>query len=306
MRFLLSTIGSRGEVQPVTALAVRLQELGNEVEVVAPPDFEELVAGNGLVFTPVGPILCTATAIRPTPDELRRPAEETVREQFWVVTNAAGRADVLVAGGALQHATRSVAESVGAHYVHASFCANTLPSPHHAPPAMLGSVPMSGTPEENLALWDRQRHYFTSSRDALNDERGKLGLAPIGDVRDHIFGDGPWLSADPVLGPWPGPGDFVQTGAWLLDDERPLSPDLESFLEDGEPPVYFGLGSVRGAADAAIDAVKAARELGKRVVLQRGWAGGRGHHAGAHGRCEGCGGTVDGVVNRLMRAVAAW
>jgi vancomycin aglycone glucosyltransferase len=272
MRFLLSTIGSRGEAQPVTALAVRLRELGNDVKVVAPPDFEELVTGNGIDFTPVGPNLRDATAIKTTPDELRRLAEESVREQFRVVAQAAGQADVLVAGGALQHATRSVAESIGAHYVYASFCANTLPSPHHAPPAMLGRVPVNGTPEENLAQWDQQRHYFAFSRDTLNAERAELGLDPIDDVRDHIFGDAPWLAADPVLGPWPGPGDLVQTGAWLTDDQRPLSPELEAFLDDGEPPVYFGLGSMRGAQDAARAAVEAARELGKRVVLQRGWA----------------------------------
>ncbi|GGN23383.1 glycosyl transferase [Lentzea pudingi] len=272
MRVLLSTIGSRGEAQPITALAVRLRALGNDVEVVAPPDFEELVTGNGVTFTPVGPNLRAATAVGTTPDDLRRLVEESVREQFRVVTKAAGRADVLVAGGALQHATRSVAESIGAHYVYASFCANTLPSPHHAPPALLGRVPVNGTVEENLAQWDQHRHYFTSARDTLNAERAKLGLGPIDDVRDHIFGDAPWLAADPVLGPWPGPGDLVQTGAWLIDDERPLSTDLRAFLDDGEPPVYFGLGSMRGAPDTADEAVAAARELGKRVVLQRGWA----------------------------------
>ncbi|WP_394616605.1 glycosyltransferase [Lentzea sp. JNUCC 0626] len=272
MRFLLSTIGSRGEAQPVTALAVRLRELGNDVHVVAPPDFEELITGNGLTFTPVGPNLRTATAVKSTPDELRRLAQESVREQFRVVTNAARQADVLVAGGALQHATRSVAESIKARYVYASFCSNTLPSPHHAPPAMLGRVPVNGTPEENLAQWEQHRQYFVSSRDTLNEERAKLGLSPIDDVRDHIFGDAPWLAADPVLGPWPGPGELTQTGAWLIDDQRPLTPELEAFLDDGEPPIYFGLGSMRGSRDTAREAVEAARHLGKRVVLQRGWA----------------------------------
>lgn len=270
MRFLLSTIGSRGEAQPLTALAVRLKELGNDVEVVTPPDFEGLVTSHGIGFTPVGPTLRATTAVKLTVGELRRLAEESVREQFRVVAGAAGGADVLVAGGALQHATRSVAESIGARYVYASFCANTMPSPHHAPPAMLGNVPVEGTAEENLAQWERQRQYFTSSREALNDERGKLELAPIEDVRDHIFGDAPWLAADPVLGPWPGPGELVQTGAWLLDDRRPLSPELEAFLDEGEPPVYFGLGSMRGRLDGAVEA---ARRLGERVVLQRGWAG---------------------------------
>ncbi|NGY65511.1 glycosyltransferase family 1 protein [Lentzea sp. NEAU-D13] len=272
MRFLVSTIGSRGEAQPVTALAVRLRALGNDVKVVAPPDFEDLVTGNGLDFTPVGPHLRTVTAVKLKPEDLGRLAEESVREQFRVVGQAARGADVLVAGGALQHATRSIAESINAHYVYASFCANTLPSPHHAPPAMLGRVPVNGTPEENLAQWDQQRHLFGSSRAAINAERAKLGLGPIDDVRDHIFGDAPWLAADPVLGPWPGPGDLVQTGAWLTDDQRPLAPELEAFLAAGEPPIYFGLGSMRGAQDAVDHAVEAARALGKRVVLQRGWA----------------------------------
>lgn len=272
MRFLVSTIGSRGEAQPVTALAVQLKALGNDVKVVAPPDFEDLVTGNGLDYTPVGPHLRTATAVGLKPEDLGRLVEESVREQFRVVGQAARGADVLVAGGALQHATRSVAESIDAHYVYASFCANTLPSPHHAPPAMLGRVPVNGTAEENLAQWDQQRHLFGSSRNAINAERAELGLDPIDDVRGHIFGEDPWLAADPVLGPWPGPGDLVQTGAWLTDDQRPLVPELEAFLADGAPPVYFGLGSMRGAQDAVDQAVEAARALGKRVVLQRGWA----------------------------------
>ncbi len=142
-------------------------------------------------------------AVKLKPEHLGRLAAESVKEQFLVITQAAEGADVLVAGGALQHATRSVAESINAHYVYASFCANTLPSPHHTPPAMLGRVPVNGTPEENLAQWEQQRHLFVSSRETLNAERAKLGLDPIGDVRDHIFGDAPWLAADPVLGPWP-------------------------------------------------------------------------------------------------------
>lgn len=73
MRFLLSTTGSRGEAQTVIAPAVRLKAMGNDVEVVAPPDFEELVTGNGIGFTPVGPTRCSArgrapaTSSRPAP-----------------------------------------------------------------------------------------------------------------------------------------------------------------------------------------------------------------------------------------------
>ncbi|HEX7304918.1 glycosyltransferase [Lentzea sp.] len=243
-------------------------------------------------------MLRTVTPVRP--EDLPRLAEESVRQQFRVVGKAAEGADVLVAGGALQHATRSVAESLGAYYVYASFCANTLPSPHHAPPAMLGRVPVNGTPEENLAQWERHRQYFTSSRSTLNAERAGLGLGEVGDVRDHIFGDSPWLAADPVLGPWPGLGDLVQTGAWLLDDRRSLAAELEEFLDRGDPPVYFGLGSVRGAQRTAEDAVESARAVGKRVVLHRGWADLR--LSGDAGDC-----IAIGEVNQqaLFRRVAA-
>ena len=40
MRVLLSTYGSRGDVEPVAGLAVRLRELGAQVRVCAPPDEE--------------------------------------------------------------------------------------------------------------------------------------------------------------------------------------------------------------------------------------------------------------------------
>ena len=43
MRVLLSTIGSRGDVQPLVALAVQLKELGQEARVCAPPDFRDWI-----------------------------------------------------------------------------------------------------------------------------------------------------------------------------------------------------------------------------------------------------------------------
>jgi vancomycin aglycone glucosyltransferase len=44
MRVLLSTYDSRGGVEPLAALAVRLRELGAEVRVCAPPDCAERLA----------------------------------------------------------------------------------------------------------------------------------------------------------------------------------------------------------------------------------------------------------------------
>ena len=41
MRILLSTIGSRGDVQPLVALGLQLKALGQEVHLCAPPDFSD-------------------------------------------------------------------------------------------------------------------------------------------------------------------------------------------------------------------------------------------------------------------------
>ena len=54
MRFLLSTFGSRGDVQPVLALAVALRALGADARVCVPPDeeFARLFAAAGVPLLP--------------------------------------------------------------------------------------------------------------------------------------------------------------------------------------------------------------------------------------------------------------
>ena len=285
MRVLLSTIGSRGEVQPLLGLATRIRELGHTVLVCAPPDFRALVTGGGFAFVPIGPeVRSTATAApaASTPEARRRMIEGTVAAQFAVVPEAARGCAVVVGCGALQVAARSAAELAGAAYVHAHLCPVTLPSPHHAPPLDTGSA------GDNTARWaaDAQR-WNASWGPALDAQRAAVGLDPVPDVRDHVFTDRPVLAADPVLGPWPGDTDMatdmatdtavntavVQTGAWILPDERPLPPDLEAFLAAGEPPVYVGLGSMRAPGPGVVEVLVAAvRAVGRRAVVSRGWA----------------------------------
>ena len=110
---------------------------------------------------------------------------------------------------------------------------------------------------------------------AINRNRASAGLPPVTDVQSHIFTGRPWLAADPTLGPWTETADLdvVQTGAWILPDQRPLPKDLEAFLDAGEPPVYFGFGSMRAPQDLSQSMITAARALGRRAIVSRGWAG---------------------------------
>ena len=57
MRILLSTIGSRGDVQPLVALATQLKALGQDTHLCVPPDFREWIEGLGFSVTPIGPEL---------------------------------------------------------------------------------------------------------------------------------------------------------------------------------------------------------------------------------------------------------
>jgi len=208
MRVLLSTIGSRGDVQPVVALAVQLRERGQEARVCAPPDFREWVEGFGIPFVPIGPeVRGTAKAspaavpARPTPEQMRRIAAATVATQFEVIPAAAEGCDAVVGGGALQIALRTVAEQRGVPYVYASYCPVSLPSAHHAPPGWQGDAPRSGA-EENDERWaEDARRWNDSWGVALNAHRTATGLPPVADVRGHVFTDTPWLAADPTLAP---------------------------------------------------------------------------------------------------------
>lgn len=282
MRVLLSTYGSRGDVEPLVGLAVRLRELGAEVRVCAPPDedFAERLAGAGVSVVGVGTSARALTTAAPPPSKTNLPqrAAELIASQCQVMPAAAEGCDALVATGAMPAiaGARSVAEKLGIACVSAIFQQLTLPSPQRPPLAYPGK-PFPPEVTDNRALWELDaRSIDALFGEALNTSRASMGLPPVDNVRDYGFGDRPWLATDPVLDPWRETPDLdvVQTGAWVLPDERPLPADLVAFLDAGAPPVYVGFGSmaVRAGEEAARVAVDSVRSKGRRVLVGRGWA----------------------------------
>ncbi|APY84600.1 glycosyltransferase [Streptomyces alfalfae] len=277
MRVLLSTYGTRGDVEPLVALAVRLGVLGVEVRMCAPPDeeFARRLAGLGVELVPIGPPVrevMSGTAL-PSAADLSRYRNGLVDAQFATLPSAAEGCDVLVAAGLAQVAARSVAEAAGIRYVYASYAAVHLPSPHHAPPPRPGWA--ESEVRDNLARWELDaRNVNAQFGEILNRHRASLGLPWVDNVRDHVFTDRPWLAADPALGPWRQIQglDVVQTGAWSLPDARPLPADLSAFLDAGAPPVYVGFGSMHASKDMARNAIEAIRAQGLRALVSRGWA----------------------------------
>jgi vancomycin aglycone glucosyltransferase len=275
MRVLLTTHGSRGDVEPLVGLAVRLRELGAQVRVCAPPDFTELLARVDLPLVPVGQSILVANhGPAASPAELPRLAAQWIAAHFAAITAAAEDCDALLAAGTMQVSARSVAEKLGIPYAYAHYSPKFLPSPHHTPPAYYNR-PLPPDVTDNRVLWEMSLRPINGLiGPEFNNQRTSMGLPPVDDVFGHIQTPQPWLAADPVLGPWQEPTDLdvVQTGAWILPDERPLPAGLEAFLQAGPAPVYASYGSMRAPEDAARVAIEAIRAQGRRVLIGRGWA----------------------------------
>ncbi len=289
MRVVLSTYGGRGDVEPLVAFAVRLRDLGAEVRVCAPPDedFASRLDAVGVPLVPFGPSAraltrgappSTAPATSPAGEIVARHSLDLVAGQREVLPEVAEGSDVLVGTGvpAVVGGARSVAEMLGIPWIHVTFQQLTLPSPYRAPLAYPGqSYPPEVT--DVPTLWKlHDEHMNALFGEAVNTNRDALGLPPVGDVASFLFGARNWLASDPVLDPWRDSADLdvVQTGAWLLPDERPLPGDLLAFLDAGEPPVYVGFGSMpmKASTDLSEEVITAVRAQGRRAVVMRGWA----------------------------------
>jgi vancomycin aglycone glucosyltransferase len=282
MRVLLTTFGSRGDVQPLVGLAAKLQELGAETRVCAPFDeeFVELLARAGVplapAFTALRPWL--SDALRHVGADIRPRAAEVMAGQLKAIGAAAEGCDAIVASGLFPAAAaaQAIAERMGIRYEFATFCPIWLPSPHH-PPHPFPGFPLPAGETDNRKLWihniDTKNALFG---EAFNKHRAEIGLPKVDNVRDRVFTDHPWLAADAVLGPWKQPAELgvVQTGAWMLPDERPLPRELLAFLDAGTPPVYVGFGSMplQFWKDAPQVVIEAIRAQGRRALVARGWA----------------------------------
>lgn len=282
MRVLLAAVGTRGDIQPALALALELRRLGHESRLCISPNFVAQARELGFEATPMGVEMRMSTKAasypaRLTAAELRRLREsmpDLVADQFDTLGTAVEGCDLIVGANAHQYAAPSVAERAGISCVTAVYAPVAIPTPELAPPPAPGQTE-EGMSRSNEERWRAVRASWNErALDRVNTNRERLGLGPISDVLDHALGECTWLAADEVLAPVPAtPGrDVFQTGAWVFPDERPLPADLEEFLDRGEPPVLVGFGSMPVAAAAAAAAIDAARTLGRRVVVSKGWA----------------------------------
>ncbi len=292
MRIFLSTMGTRGDIQPFIALGQGLQAAGHQVA------------------------LCTAEGYRPFVEEHGVPYAFMDNEFLAIIQSQTGQAAIESKRGmleiyrkigpiirrSLEDEWRAVQafqpdamvyhpKMLGSYHI-----AEKLAIPSWMSLALPFQTPTRAFPNPmftgvNLGGWFNQFSY------RLMDLAGVMYGGTTDDFRVKTLGlaaKGRWASTmrktngepvpmlyaySPHLVPRPAdyPPEVEVTGFWFLEeatDWQP-SPDLQAFLEAGPPPVYVGFGSMSSSAGAERGriVVEALQKSGQRGLLASGWGG---------------------------------
>jgi UDP:flavonoid glycosyltransferase YjiC (YdhE family) len=284
LRVVLATVGSRGDVQPMLALAQALVARGHVPVVAAPPNFERWVRGLGFEFAPLG--IDTQVYLAENRDawagnpvkvirEMSRAFNEHIPLQAQQLKPVCDKADAILYGG-LALAAPTVADYLRLPVLGVLYTSCMLPSSQHPPM----NVPWHGLPDwMNDLLW-RANHVLGDAlvRGAVNSMRAGFGLPRVDHLRRHIFEDHPLvIAADAVLFP-PDPlwaGRYPYANFIFFDDPAPVDPALDAWLAAGEPPVFVGFGSMSGEGTDRVERmiVDAIAASGRRCIVGAGWAG---------------------------------
>ncbi|MDQ3710673.1 MAG: glycosyltransferase [Acidobacteriota bacterium] len=290
MKIVLATFGSLGDLHPMLALAIELRGRGHEIVINTLEVYREKIAALGFKFYPMRPDVnpddrelakIMMDAKTGTEKLLRGILIPNVRPMFEDLMKAVEGADLFISGEVV-FAAASVAEKTGIKWITTSLAPASFLSPHDpfVPPTaqwlkhfrFLGATFHTG-------IYSLVHRLVASWLKPYRDFRREIGLS---ETHDPIFKDKfsklfHLAMFSKVLGKpqpdWHAP--TLQTGFCFYDGQQDLGKmpeELTMFLENGEPPIVFTLGSaaVMDARDFFEESAKATRILNRRAVLLYG------------------------------------
>ncbi|MFC3778964.1 glycosyltransferase [Mycolicibacterium holsaticum] len=290
MRFVLSSYGGRGDIEPAVVVGRELQRGGHDVCMAVPPNLIDFAAAAGLEAIGYGldsaPILNLQrtyfTCYSRTPwklKELRRMARET--EQFaaecWAEMTrslmvAAEGADLLLTGLIFEQPAANVAEALDI----------PLATLHYFPCRAHGQLmPFLPPPLSRTVMTVNDWLAWRGTRSDEDTQRRELGLASATGPAPRRITERDALEIqayDRVCFPrladewakWNGKRPFV--GALALESPTDADEEVAEWIAAGTPPIFFGFGSVPiGSPAEMIQMIGAAcAQLGERAIVGAG------------------------------------
>jgi UDP:flavonoid glycosyltransferase YjiC (YdhE family) len=254
MKFALATVGSRGDVEPYSAVGRELQRRGHEVRLAVPPNYLGFVESAGLAAVGHGPdqVQKNANLVRKygnTPNSFSIAWEIMMDVQLlWpelgtALMSLADGADLLLA----DLSEEGLAANVADYY--------------DIPLAALQFYPIAprGADWPTKQAEDAQRRALGLPGETGSSPRQLLAIQAY----DEFFFPGlaaEWAKSD-VRRP------FV--GGLTLGLPSDADDEVLSWIATGTPPIYFGFGSTRVPfpADAFAAISGACAELGERALI---------------------------------------
>lgn len=298
MKILITTYGSRGDVQPYVALGKGLQDAGHHVILATSERFRDFVEDHRLEYGYMNDELLAIIDTDQGKDLLEnttnifdvvkqniklskqvKPLQKAQLRETWEIAESFKPDFILYHPKAA--ASPHIAEKLGIG------CALATPIPMFVPTS---ERPFLVLPDLKLGGWYNRLSYriITSLTEVflgkyIKDFRNDISLPTLKEFDFLKTGDG---RAIPVLHAYseavlPRPSDWPDssyvTGYWFLDGEANWKPpqDLQAFLEAGAPPVYVGFGSMAGRNPERLakTVVEALQLTGMRGIVATGWGG---------------------------------
>ncbi len=291
MRVALLTAGTRGDVQPFTAIGAVLKDRGHDVVVCAPSDLCDFVERAGLraVSIPVsaqgvmnsdeGKRLLANGRLGPFLRMLQNAVKGKEDAITDALVDAADGADVIAGAPLCLGPGMMLSQARGVPFVPVYLQPVVPTSSFPSPVVDVGDL-------GPLNWWTHRLFEAVFWRAGTNDTgrfADRVGVAHPTKNLVVAARQLPSLHAySPVVVPKPAdwPSDHVVTGVVALpratraDVGEAAPPGLVEFLDAGPPPVFFGFGSMPVIDPAATLRMVAdvANDLGVRALVGAGWS----------------------------------
>jgi len=288
-RIVLTTIGSFGDLHPKIAIALELQKRGHDVVFATHKEYQDKIEDLGFKFHRMRPDNIALN----DPQEMARMMDlktgteyviknwvcANLRETYTDLMDSAKDADFIITGEGVV-AARLVAEKLGIPWAFAvlqpaSFLSVYDPSVLPVLPFLpklrgLGSIANRGIIQLSKVL-------SKSWAEPLHQLRRELGLPPL--AGNPFIDDkySPYLVLAMFSSAFAKPqpdwaASTVITGFTFYDGSESgaeLVPELKQFLDAGEPPIVFTLGSAAVMAPGRFyeESIQAVKSLDRRAVL---------------------------------------